>query len=616
MITILFLALSGATTVSVTVKADSGRMPISPYIYGKNNDLDTASLRIYNEAGLRLLRANGGNNATKYNWRNRLSSHPDWYNNVYDNDWDAAAKTIQTKLPGAQGMFAFQLLGWAAGNTRNNFDDWSYNQSSWWGTAGPNQNLAGGGTPNQDGGGKASVDGDATKYLVKWPADSTVGIVEHWFGPGGTGLDSTRFRYWNMDNEPDGWSGTHDDVVPAVTGHKLSAEEFVQRWAAVAKAVRRKFPGARLVGPASMSEWQWYTWENEGVTYKGKAMCFPEYLIKRLAEIQDSTGVRMIDVYDIHFYLNLADATPMAQSLQTHRFLYDTTYVNPAANGVKTVTGGWDESIRKEFIFLRLRRWLDQYFGKGNGIGVGSTESSITKTVSENAAATAVWHGSLLGTMADNGTELFTPWFWYPGMWEATHLFSRYAHSTRVKSVSDLDSLVSGYSSISDDGDSMTVVLVNRDANAAKSVSVKIQGFVPLGDATTLQLSGLKGETFVSHARNALVPGVATPNAGSIDLSLPALSVVAVRMAGKGDPVAGVQRHPNAPDRGELVQKGRVLLLSGAESGRLVLRAPDGSLVRSARLERGVATISVEHLPEGVYLAAWQGGSKRVFVGR
>jgi len=135
MITILFLALSGATTISVTVKADSGRMPISPYIYGKNNDLDSASLRIYNEAGLRLLRANGGNNATKYNWRNRLSSHPDWYNNVYDNDWDAAAKTIQTKLPGAQGMFAFQLLGWVAGNTRNNFDDWSYNQSSWWGTA-------------------------------------------------------------------------------------------------------------------------------------------------------------------------------------------------------------------------------------------------------------------------------------------------------------------------------------------------------------------------------------------------------------------------------------------------------------------------------------------------
>ena len=118
------------TAIRIDIDLTKGKIPVSPYIYGKNNVLPNTYLSSGNdeitkakEAGVRLVRQGGGNNSTKYNWRLKLSSHPDWYNNVYANDWDAAAKTMLQQLPGVQGMWSFQLLGKAASNTSNNFND-------------------------------------------------------------------------------------------------------------------------------------------------------------------------------------------------------------------------------------------------------------------------------------------------------------------------------------------------------------------------------------------------------------------------------------------------------------------------------------------------------------
>src|SRR5512133_3529881 len=143
-----------AQNITVQVNANQERLPVSPYIFGRNNNLSdnasspttAANIALYKEAGLRFARENGGNNATKYNWRRKLSSHPDWYNNVYDHNWTFASQDIQARMPGLQVMWAFQLIGKAAANKTNNFNDWSYNGSQWW--SGIGQNLAGGGQVN------------------------------------------------------------------------------------------------------------------------------------------------------------------------------------------------------------------------------------------------------------------------------------------------------------------------------------------------------------------------------------------------------------------------------------------------------------------------------------
>lgn len=118
-----------AQTVTIQIDASAGRKPISPFIFGKNNclsddpskPLTSSEWQFLRDAGVKMFRENGGNNATKYNWRLKLSSHPDWYNNVYQHDWDFAAKSMQDNISGNYGIWAFQLIGKSASNTGNNF---------------------------------------------------------------------------------------------------------------------------------------------------------------------------------------------------------------------------------------------------------------------------------------------------------------------------------------------------------------------------------------------------------------------------------------------------------------------------------------------------------------
>ena len=141
----------------------------------------------------------------------------------------------------------------------------------------------------------------------------------------------------------------------------------------------------------------------------------------------------------------------------------------------------------------------------------------------------AVSYASQLGTFANEGVEVFTPWDWMPGQWEVLHLFSRYAGTVRVQSNSDLDTLVSAYASINAAEDTLTIILVNRDRNKAQMANVKISNYTPEGTTfSTLQLNDLPvTETFTSHTSNALVKGSVAVNNGAFSIDLPTVSITA-----------------------------------------------------------------------------------------
>ncbi|MGB8358287.1 MAG: glycoside hydrolase family 44 protein [Bacteroidales bacterium] len=537
---IFLICLNGtleAQNITVQVNAGEARLPVSPYIYGRNNNLSdnpaspmpVANLNLYKEAGLRFARENGGNNATKYNWRRKLSSHPDWYNNVYEHSWDYASQEIQKTMPGLQVMWAFQLIGKTAANKNNNFNDWSYNGSQWW--TGVSQNLAGGGQVNPAGGSQALVDGNPDLYLMNWNADSTTGVLNHWFGPGGLGFEKDQFLYWSMDNEPEIWNGTHDDVMPSL----LPASEFMDTWFEVAKKAREKFPEIKLTGPVPANEWQWYKWGEESLMIDGKYYCWLEYFIKRVSDEQKKSGIRLLDVLDIHWY---PPESSNADLVQLHRVFYDETFVYPGANGIKTINGGWDNSQTKEYIFKRINDWLLQYFGENHGITIGLTENAVS---SSDPNVVSVVYASMLGTFANNGVEIFTPWTWKIGMWETLHLFNRYAKKIKVNTTSSLDATVSGYNTINSSADSMTIILVNRDLSASRTATVNIAGFsVSNGNYKILELSSLpSGETFISHASNALKSRTVAVSANSFNITLPAVSTTAVILTGTGTGIDG-----------------------------------------------------------------------------
>jgi alpha-L-arabinofuranosidase len=142
--------------------------------------------------------------------------------------------------------------------------------------------------------------------------------------------------------------------------------------------------------------------------------------------------------------------------------------------------------------------------------------------------------------MQDNGVEIFTPWTWGDGMYEAVHLFSRYGHVNRIESASTNDSLVSAYSSITNKGDSLTVIFVNRAEKVDQDIQLQLNNFDASTKFKTLTLAGITGETFVSHTNNALKEDAVTANiqggstnatsstANKFSISLPAKSITAI----------------------------------------------------------------------------------------
>ncbi|MCF0223389.1 MAG: glycoside hydrolase [Fibrobacter sp.] len=546
---------SALADISIAVDASTGVKKISPYIYGRNIDVISDGVEadpekaaellekendFYGkmlESGMRFLRANNGNNATRYNWRKKMTVHPDWYNNVYEHDWDITAQKVLDNMPGVDAMYAFQLTGYAAGSTQYNFSDWNfYQEHGEWATG--TLDLAGGGEVSDDG--KTLVKaGDYSLYNVAWPSDSTVGIIDHWRDE--LKFDMSRFRYWSMDNEMEIWNGTHADLPL-----DMDPDFLVDRYIDVAKKARAKWKDIKLTGPVVANEWQWCTTgASEGKSGLGKGedrnYCWLEYFIKRLAAEEKSSGVKMLDVFDIHWY---PSEKTYEERVNWHRVFFDTTYNYSGTNGMKLVSGKWDNNQTKEYVFKRVNQWLDQYFGENHGITLGVTETSIIDE--KDAMTTALTYASWLGTFMDNGVEIFTPWTWGDGMYETVHLFSRYGHGLRVASTSSNDSLVSAYTSVTPAMDSMTVILVNRSEKDAQNVSMSVAGLKNVKpSATTLTLAGITGETFESHKVNALKEGVAEVVSEKVSLNVPAKSITAVLLT--ADAVASISRPAGNP---------------------------------------------------------------------
>ncbi|MEI7597501.1 MAG: glycoside hydrolase family 44 protein [Bacteroidota bacterium] len=604
-VTLIFIMIlfkfSYTQPVSIQIDAAQGRKAISPYIYGKNNNISDnpadptiqTEWKLMREAGLRFTRENGGNNATKYNWRLKISSHPDWYNNIYNHNWDYAARKLLDSLPGAQGMWAFQLIGKAASSTSHNFDDWNYNNSAWW--SGVCQNLAGGGVPNANGDCTATTSGNTNLYLENWTADSTVAILDHWFGIGGLGYNKNFIKYWSMDNEPEIWNSTHDDVMPT----QPTAEEFMQLYFTVAKKARAKFPNIKLTGPVPASEWLWYTWNNTKISSGGQDYVWLEYFIKRCAEEQTASGIRLLDVVDIHSY---PGENNNADIVQGHRIYFDSTYNYPGANGVKTISAsGWDDNITQEYIFGRVNNWLNKYMGSNHGVTCAISEFGLTNN---NANITANSYASILGTFADNNVEFFTPWYWYPGMWETLHLFSRYGKTTRVQSVSSNEQDVSAYSSINTIGDSITVILVNRGLTATHNTTVNISNFIlSNGSYPSKRISSLPStETFISHTNNALQSGIITSNANSFTVSLPPLSTTAVIL--KGSYITGINEISSNNLIVSLYPNPAIdnVTIDALQKSILDILNIQGQIILQQTLPQGKSIIDISGFSKGIYI--------------
>lgn len=553
-----------ASDVKISVDTKSGAYKYSPYLFGKNTSdipyqpgktLDPEAESLLKESGIKFVRLNNGNNATKYNYKKHLTCHPDWYSNIYDCDWDMSSKVMNESFPGIQAMYSFQLCGYVASSKEHNFNDWEFNQSQWgeW-CSWP---LCGGGEVI-DLEKKEYKAGDTSLYLEEWSTEQTTDILTYWKDE--LKRDMSQFIYWNMDNEPEMWSWTHKDVQP-----DFDPEFYVQQYVKVALEAKKKFPEIKLCGPVAGSEWTWFATSgttNQFPKWEGKQMPWLEYFIMRIGQEQKKHGVKLLDVLDIHYYPSGEKSEEV--NLQSHRTYFDREYDNPEANGLYTLNGGWDTNIKKEYILGRCDDWMKKYIGEDHGVTFSVSEYNISSKFEPITHAIA--YISHVGELMKNNGEFFTPWGWNPGMWEAIHLMARYSQEYYVPSQSSDVNMVESYVTVNKNNTEATLLIVNRSTKEDADVEVSVSGMeIADGNGKTLSLSNLPAtETFVSHTENALVEGDAAITNGVVKTSLPAKSVKAVLLRSVN---AGVE---------SVVAKGDAIVYPTVSDGQFFAKSADG----------------------------------------
>ncbi len=292
------------------VDVAANRHPINPNIYGVAH-ATTAELNDLNSP----LNRNGGNNTTRYNWQlNADNRGNDWY---YESIADGSATAgergdtfvANSRAANAQAMLTIPTIEWVAkvGANRSKLAGFSIakygaqtgNDWQWFADAGNGvrtngQNVTGN-DPND-----ANV-----------PSNSTFqqGWVQHLVGRWGTNANGG-LRYYILDNEPSIWQGTHRDVRP--TGPTM--DEIRSKMLDYAGKIKAVDPSALVVGP---EEWGWsgYFYSGYDQQYGGAhgwgslpdrnshgGADYLPWLLDTLRQNNTATGVRLLDVFTVHYY--------------------------------------------------------------------------------------------------------------------------------------------------------------------------------------------------------------------------------------------------------------------------------------------------------------------------
>jgi len=481
---------ASATPVTVTVNLLADRHPISPYIYGANFPPSTAYIA---NAGVTLSRW-GGNNASRYNWKlNVTNLDDDWYFENYA--WSAggpatssAAFLTNVSKAGGSPIMTIPMLPWVAKDgSSNSFSVAKYGKQCstdpWRPDAGDgilrncSADLTGNdpkdaNVPLNDA--PASGDPSGTVYRSQW-----ITAIAPNFG--------SQPHFYDLDNEPDIWSGTHRDVHPSPTGYDELAEAIVKE----GHALKSYDPLAVRLGPVFCCWWYYWNGANNNDKAAHGGLDFLPWLLNEILYNDVVAGSRSLDVFDLHAYFNgpstngMTTAQVRAAALRETRDWWDPTYVSEAG----VVNQQWTTSIQPDwsiaFVLPRMRALANSIYPgtplsitEWNGALVGESDFS-TALVDADAygilGQQRVW-GASRWVAADPSTPAYQSLLLYrnpDGKYNGFQSVSIYAASN-----ADPD-LFSAFAAADEAGDTLTLLVVNKDPTHPAAVSFNIAGFNP-----------------------------------------------------------------------------------------------------------------------------------------
>jgi hypothetical protein len=352
-------AVRDAKPLAARLACDAKATKISPLIYGAGGtDIDSLQ-RLHVTIGRW-----GGNPTSTYNWEARAwNVGKDWF---FENHSAPAYTQFlgENASHEISSALTVPILGWVAKDASSN----GFPVSVYGPQAATDQWRPDAGNGVRPSGAKLNPSLPPQAGVAAPPA-----LIKRWISEIASADAKSGKRsvtQYILDNEPMIWHETHRSMHPSPVGY----DEYLQRAIDYGTAIREADPTAVIAGPA---EWGWtnYFYSAIDVTSGGTSLrpdrrahgdvSLIEWYLRKLREHEQKTGVRILDVVDVHYYPqannvygNASDPATSSLRLRSTRSLWDKTYL--------------DESWINDKISLlpRMKDWVDKNY-PGRGISIG-----------------------------------------------------------------------------------------------------------------------------------------------------------------------------------------------------------------------------------------------------
>lgn len=470
--------LENAKPLAITIDCRGRPKKVSPWIYGVAWNAQQPNEHVWRMGA--TARRWGGNPTSRYNWQlHAWNTASDWFfENVDIKSHDVFLG--ENAAHKATSALTVPTLGWIAKDTtsfgfpvsvhgaQQRVDEWKKDAGN--GNKadgkpidpGPPTRTSTASTPDMVGGWVAALEKDASKPIA----------------------------IYILDNEPALWNSTHRDVHPEPLGY----DELLEKTIAYGTAVRKAAPNALIAGPA---EWGWPAYQFSAKDAKAGFFLKPDrrahgdvplvaWYLQKLKEHEQKTGVRVLDLLDLHFYpqgegvfSDAADAKTAALRTRQTRGLWDTTYS--------------DESWIKEPVYLlpRMKEWIDKNY-PGRGIMVGEWNFG-----GEGHMSGALAVAEALGRFATNDVRAAFYWTAPPDGSPAFWGFRAFRNFDE-KGGRFLDFTLpataaagaSAFASRDESGKHVVAIVLNASPDAAYAATVDVSGCGPLAERRVYTYTG------------------------------------------------------------------------------------------------------------------------------
>jgi Glycoside hydrolase family 44/Bacterial Ig-like domain (group 3) len=488
------------TTPVLTVDAAGNPHPINPDVYGiANYNLDAGFAKEIQVPNIRW----GGDGTTRYNWQvDSSNSGFDWY--FMGGNGEATAtpsasadlmiNTYKT-ASNARTLLTIPIIPYV-------------NKSAAWSCSfpvsvyGAQQSTNPYVHPNGDNCGNSLTTAGVQltdNNIFANHIDNTVvlqqGWLQHLISTFGTAANGG-VPYYQLDNEPGGWSNTHRDVEPNQPDYNTIIS-LGQQYAAM---IKQTDPSAKVFGPVDFTLGGWI-----GTPSEQNNLFAGQYYLQQMAAYDQTNHQRILDYFDEHYY---GGGSTDAAELASTRALWDPTFNS----------GSWVEQFYFDgpmMLLPRFQNWIQTYYP---GTKLAISEYSFSSGT--NPLVDALTEADVLGIYGRQSLDFANLWTVPKPTDPVAYSFRLYRNydgaggqfgNTSVNSSSTDQGQLSEYGALRSSDGALTVVAINKTTSAIQT-SLTVANFSSSAAAAVYTYSNANLAQIVVGTPVAVVSGALNYN--------------------------------------------------------------------------------------------------------